>query len=510
VRRTKQRENTGSPERSRRHLLSVSVFLAAALVILVGPGQPVAGRPDARQPTVRRPGASRPNTASPEAATPAQSTQQTQAPAPVPPSTTASETLSLEEAWRIALEKNLTLGQQAFLLEQSREELKIQRAGYLPAFSVLGSYGYTSEVPELKLESPIPGLALPQIQAGTRDRYDAAASVDLPLFTGFRIGNQVRAAEMQFQAQTARKETLKSQILLLVGQLYFQIQENELQQKVLEQAVERAGHHLDRARSFYLAKQATAFDTLEVGNRRLQLESQLEKLVNLHEVLASKLAHAINVTFVPQVAPVAVETVNLSLGELDGYMSQALRERAELKETSSLEKGQLFRMRAVRAAQFPQLYANASYHYGRPGVNFFEDEWMEYYTVGLNLRWQVWNWLQDQRQVKKARLDHERLGLQMEQLELDVRQQVTEAYQQLKTVRQQIELQRRLVSQERERYRITRENYEQANATSLDLSMAENTLASAELTLKQNYMEWFRHKLELQFATGRIGKESLD
>ena len=428
--------------------------------------------------------------------------------AQAPPAATG--VLSLADAWRIALEKNLTLGQQELLLAQSQEELKIQRAAYLPALSLLGSYGYTSEVAELQLQLPIPGVTLPRIQAGTYDRYDAAASIDFPLFTGFRIRNQVRAAEMQVQAQAARQEAARSQILLLVGALYFQTQENELQQQVLEQAAERAGRHLDRARSFFLAKQATAFDTLEVANRKLELENQLDRLKSLHEVLTSKLAHAINVASAPRVAPVAVEAVNLSMGELDEYVAQALAERAELKETSSLEKGQLFRTRAVRAAQFPQLYANASYHYARPGVNYFEDEWMDYYTVGLNLRWQVWNWLQDQRQVKKARLDRERLGLQLEQLELDVRQQVTEAYQQLRTARRQIELQRRLVSQEQERYRITRENYEQANATSLDLSIAENTLTSAELTLKQNYMEWFRHKLELQFATGRIGRESLD
>ena len=426
------------------------------------------------------------------------------------PSVHAPGVLALEEAWRIALEKNLTLGQQELLLAQSQEELKIQRAGCLPALSLLGSYGYTSEVAELQMDLAIPGVTPPRIQAGTYDRYDAAVSIDQPIFTGFRIRNQVRASEMQVQAQAARREAYRSQVLLLVGSLYFQTQENELQQQVLEQAAERAGRHLDRTRGFFLAKQATAFDTLEVANRKLELENQLQRLASLHEVLTSKLAHAMNVASVPRVEPVAVETVNLSLGEMDEYVAQALSERPELKETSSMEKGQLFRARAVRAAQFPQLYANASYHYGRPGVDFFEDEWMDYYTVGVSLRWQVWNWLQDQRQVKKARLDRERLGLQMEQLELDVRQQVTEAYQQLRTARQQIELQRRLVSQERERYRITRENYEQANATSLDLSIAENTLTSAELTLRQDYMEWFRHKLELQFATGRIGRESLD
>jgi outer membrane protein TolC len=418
--------------------------------------------------------------------------------------------LTLDDAWRIALEKNLTLGQQELLLRQSQEELRIQRAGYLPTLSLLGSYGYTSEVAEIQLQLPIPGVTLPKRQAGTYDRYDAAASIDQPLFTGFRIRNQVRAADMQVQAQAARQDAVRNQILLLVGTLYFQTQENELQQQVLEQAAERAGSHLDRTRSFFLAKQATAFDTLEVANRKLELGNQLEMLKSLHEVLTSKLAHAINMASEPRVSPVTVDAIDLSVGGLDEYVAQALAERAELKEMSSLEKGQLYRMRAVRAAQFPQLYANASYHYARPGVNYFEDQWMDYYTVGLNVRWQVWNWLQDQRQVEKARLDRERLGLQLRQLELDVRQQVTEAYQQLKTARQQIELQRRLVSQEQERYRITRENYEQANATSLDLSMAENTLTSAELMLKNDYMEWFRHKLELQSATGRIGRESLD
>jgi outer membrane protein TolC len=502
--------------------------VAISLVTLMCSGRPAAAQPDFRSLVISRPSAAappgeasarptqQPRTAAqarawyetrPEAlAAQAPAASQTQAEAP------AAQTgaLSLDEAWRIALEKNLALGQQALLLQQSQEELRIQRAEYLPSLSATGTYGYTSKVAKLQLELPIPGLTLPQIQAGTRDRYDAAATVDLPVFTGFRIENQVRAAEQQLRAQTARKESLRSQILLLVGQLYFQIQQNELQQQAIEQAVERAGHHLEMARSMYLAKQATTFDTLEVANRKLQLESQFEMLVNLHEVLASKLGHAINVTFAPRVVPAAVETADLSLGELNQYLEQALRERPELRETSSLEKGQLFRMRAVRASQLPQLYANASYHYARPGVNFFEDKWMEYYTVNLSIRWQLWNWLQDQREVRKARLDYERLGLQVEQLRLDVRQQVTEAYQQLKTARQQIELQRRLVEQEKERYRITRENYQQASATSLDLSMAENTLTSAELTLRQNYMEWFGHKLELQFATGAIGKESLD
>jgi outer membrane protein len=416
--------------------------------------------------------------------------------------------VSLEEAWRIALENNLTLGQQDLLLRQSEEELGIQSAGRLPTLSTVGSYSYTSEIAVMEIASPLPGVTLPRIEAGTRNRYDVAAVLDQPIFTGFRTSNQINAARQQLLAQKSRREAVENQILLLVGQLYFQTQENELQRQVVEQAIERADHHLDKVRSFYFAKQAMAFDTLEVANRRLQLKSQLGMLLNQHEVLTSKLGHAMNVQFSPNVVPVPAEGPSLLLDDLGEYLDSAAKERPELMEMVSLEKGALFRMRALRSAYLPQLYATASYHYGRPGANFFEDEWVDYYTVGLNVRWQVWNWLQDQRQVRRARLEHERVALQAEQLKLDVQQQVTEAYQQLKTTREQIELHRQLVNQERERYRITRENYEQANATSLDLSIAENTLTSAELTLKQNYTEWVRNLLQLQFATGRVGEES--
>ena len=418
------------------------------------------------------------------------------------------QTLTLEDAWRIALSNNLSLQQQEKLLSQAREELAIQKAGYLPTLSTLATYGYTSEIAKFQVPIAFPGIPPIDIEAGTKDRYDLAAQIDQPLFTGFRTRNLVKSASEQFRAQSAQKDVTSNQILLQVGLLYYQIQLDYLQQKVLEQAIQRADRHLEKVRSFYWAEQRTAFDTLEVANRKLQLQSQLEKLRDLHPVLVSRLAHLLSLDYAPEVPELSVENADLTLGDLNEYQNVAISNRPELRQIGFAQRGQSFRVKALKSAYFPQLYASASYHHAKPGVNFFKDEWMDYYTLGLSLRWQLWNWKQDQRQVQKARLDYERLDLQSQQLLLDVRQQVTEAFQQLQTVRQQIELQRQLVTQERERYRITKENYEQAHATSLDLSMAENTLTSAELTLKQNYIEWLQNRLQLQSATGRIGKES--
>jgi outer membrane protein TolC len=420
----------------------------------------------------------------------------------------SSQTLTLEDAWRIALSNNLSLQQQEMLLRQAKEELAIQKAEYLPTLSTIATYGYTSEIAKFQVPITFPGIPPIEIEAGTKDRYDVAAQIDQPLFTGFRTPNLVKSASEQFRAQSAQKEVTSNQILLQVGILYYQTQLDYLQQKALEQAIQRADHHLAKVRSLYTAQQATAFDTLEVGNRKLQLQSQLEKLRDLHPILVSKLVHLLNLEYTPVIPEMSVENAELTLGDLGEYQAVAISNRPELRQIGFARLGQSFRVKALKSSYFPQLYASASYHHAKPGVNFFRDEWMDYYTVGLNLRWQLWNWKQDQRQVEKARLDYERLDLQSQQLLLDVRQQVTETFQQLQTVRRQIELQRQLVAQELERYRITKENYEQGYATSLDLSTSENTLTSAELMLKQNYVEWLQYRVQLQFATGRIGKES--
>ncbi|NIW78052.1 MAG: TolC family protein, partial [Calditrichae bacterium] len=108
------------------------------------------------------------------------------------------------------------------------------------------------------------------------------------------------------------------------------------------------------------------------------------------------------------------------------------------------------------------------------------DEWMNYYTVGVNLQWSLWNWGQDFKRVKQARYEYDRLDLRNRDLIKRINQEVEETYRRLENVREQIVLQRKLVKQERNQYQITRELYSQAQATSLDLSDAERRLTEAD------------------------------
>ena len=417
----------------------------------------------------------------------------------------SQQELTLKQAWDYTKHNNYTLQQQEVLISKMTEEVSIQKIGYLPTFNAFASYNYVSELARIDIPILLPGLNIPTIEAGVNNQYDLGFMVLQPIFLGFRTTNLVKSATQQLHAQTVQKAVVQNGLLLQVGLLYYNIQLNLMQQDVLSESIKRANNQLQRMHNLFDADQITAFDTLEVANRKLQLHNHLLKLDNLNQILVSKLGHILNKEDLPNIERLTPESVDLTLKELTDYQNQAVQQRPELQQILSLQQAQSFGMKALKSAYYPQIYSSFSYHYARPGVNFFKDEWMDYYTAGVKLQWNLWNWKKDQRKVRQMSYEKQRLGLQNQQLIQNIQQQVKEAYQQLKTTLQQIQLQKQLLQQEKERYRITEEKYQQGQISALDVSTAEHALTQAHLEQQKNYINWYQYRLQLDFANGKIG-----
>jgi outer membrane protein len=418
----------------------------------------------------------------------------------------SAQELTLEDAWQIALQKNLTLQQVEKSIQQAKEEIKIQQTGFLPSIGGSASYHYQSKIPSLELPFQLPGQVQISIEAGFKNQYDLNVGVQQPIFTGFRTYHLAKAAKDRFQARLAGKKGTQNQLLLQIGQLYYTIQSNLLQQDIISQSIQRADNQLQKVTSLLEAQQAIPFDTLEIANRKLQQQIHLKNLENVYQILLSRFNYLLNTDSVRAVHKVSIESMALSLNNLGDYQKAALEQRPELTQLNFNKKAQSNQIKVFRSALLPQVYANGSYHYARPGVNFFKDDWMDYYTVGLNLQWSLWNWGRDYRKVKQARYEYDRLNLQNRELVNRITQQVKETYRYLENVREQIELEQKLIDQERKRYQMTEDMYLQAQATSLDLSDAERRLTEADLLLKEKYMEWHQYHLKMDYVTGTIGQ----
>jgi outer membrane protein TolC len=138
--------------------------------------------------------------------------------------------------------------------------------------------------------------------------------------------------------------------------------------------------------------------------------------------------------------------------------------------------------------------------------DLFIDEWTNFYSVMINFQWELWNWNRDSKKVQQAKLDIQNLELQELQLIQDIKHQINVAFQNLQSAQKKIKLQQKLVSQEKERYRITEERYNQGLVTFLDLDSSELAYTEAEIELHKDYITWYKNRLQLNFATGKISQ----
>jgi len=421
--------------------------------------------------------------------------------------TVAQQNLSLQELWQIMKENNYTLQQQQNLIDAAVEDVSIQSAAQYPVFSMGAAFNHQSEIASLTLPLPasLTGGNPISKEAGVKDQYDLSVSVYQPIFTGFRTSSLISAANQQLQSKEIEKKVVGNKLMLAVGNLYYQSQLNLLQRKVLEQSEKRIENQLTLIRNLMEAEQKTAFDTLEVANRKLTIQSQLIKLKDSYEIVLSKIRYLINTENFSDLKTFNSSEVSLAIPDLQDIQNTAINNRLELKLLYKQKKSVEYNKSALKSSYYPQIFANASYHYAKPGVNFFQNEWMDYYTAGVKLQWELWAWGQSKSKVRQTQLTIEKIDLQNEQLKKDIMQQVEEAHKNLEMTKTQINLNKNLVAVEKERYRIVKDNYEQGLSTTIDLNNAEHSLTAAELELQKEYISWFQNKLMLDYATGMIG-----
>lgn len=415
----------------------------------------------------------------------------------VPALLIGQDKLTLEQAWAIALKNNYTIQQQENLIEKAREEISIQKTGYYPSLStsgLLARANFDKFPMKLPNESGKVGIDL------------ISLSVNQSIFTGLRTKNLVASAHEKLAAQEIKKSMIYNTVLIEVGNLYYDIQYNSLQQNALESSINRINNQQKKIYNLYLSEQATPFDTLEVSNKKLQIENQLAILKDAEKILWSNLRYLLNEEELSPLSILSLELIQFTLQDQTAYIHLATQTRPELKNLSAQKKAQIIYADVLKARYYPQLSASFGFNFLKMTGDLFIDEWTNFYSVMINFQWELWNWNRDSKKVQQARLDIQNLELQELQLIQDIKHQINVAFQNLQSAQKKIKLQQKLVSQEKERYRITEERYNQGLVTFLDLDSSELAYTEAEIELHKDYITWYKNRLQLNFATGKISQ----
>lgn len=417
----------------------------------------------------------------------------------------AQQEVDLNQALRIAREKNLTLLQQKSAERIARLEERVRQSQRLPSLDVSLSSLYFSEVNEIDLSRTI-GIPDRRVQLGGHDRTELQVSVRQPIFTGYRIESGVDLARNRTLSERVKFELLSDEVLHRVYLLYYQAKSLDNQKEILQASLERLGVQLQNVRNLFQAAQAMAFDTLQVYNQRLAVQIDLENNRSARRLTDLQMARLLDLPAVHIVVTAPLPRPASALPTLEELKSQAAQKRPELRRVQLAREEANIQQRLARAAYFPAVFAQANLHYAKPGLDPVQNEWMTYFSAGVSLQWNLWRWKGDRRKVEEFVVLNNRLSLEQRELLRGIENEVAESYEKLSLALKQLRLAEQLQAQQEERYRIVSVQHRTGLASTNELITAETDLTRAQLQTQQALVSYYIHRANLRKAVGTIGE----
>ncbi len=296
-------------------------------------------------------------------------------------------------------------------LEAHASDLRIgnHKAGRLPQFQLLADAGYQSEVVVIPVN--VPGV---EVARPPKDRYQASLRADWLLWDGGISGARSDAERARLAASLASLDAELFGLRMEVNDVFFGAL---LLQEALGESdllIEDLSARLAELRQRVLQGSALAGDTavvraelLRAGQQRDAISSERRAALEVLGRLTGRVISDRDAMVLPDLAPEMGSLPDqIADGTLRGEVPEAVRIHPQYRLFDA-RRAQLEREAAVvRAARIPQLAAFGELSYGSPGFEQFTRSFHDYWQVGVQLKWQPWNWNKRSREIEG--LDTER------------------------------------------------------------------------------------------------------
>lgn len=409
-----------------------------------------------------------------------------------------SEELDLDKIVALAKTNNLQLQQMKTAVAISEFETSIQQGDRLPKLYLNSNISYISE----KIKNPSPLNPAIVTEIGSKDKYDFYVQVKQPLFTGFALSNRLYASQKDKQLADLKYKTACNDITYKAKTLYFQIQAMNLRIQTIDSALQRMDDQCKLIKDMYQSGQVLALDTLNISNRKLELLTQRKKAEHDSIILLHSLQTLLHLSETPTVTLSELKE-QFSIQSEQEYYQRALANRADYQQLLVQNQSQYFKKKALQGSLYPQLYAQAEYHYGRPGIQTFLNEWRDYYDAGVSFSWLVFDWNQNRSRVNQMERQLDITKNQQQQLEEQIVKDLNDLLERVASAQESIDLQQQLAQQESKNYQYYTQKYKQGLTTSSEVRKAETQLTDALLQKQQSVLELNMLNAQLEYIIAK-------
>jgi outer membrane protein TolC len=369
-----------------------------------------------------------------------------------------------------------------------------------------GSYLFKSENMEIAFpdSQPAPGITIPGIRktAGAKHNYDLKLSMVQPIYTGGILSN---SAEMESQKLRLEQHITALRKLAVAGEIktsYFTYRLLQYKKKSLEVLIKNLELHRQRISDYFKENLVKKSDLLETDIKISEAEinlAELEQLIKAEKILFSRLCSL----EVDNIEPNHQETV----GSLDQSLNFFKSNHPVLKTVEQNIRLLQLKKKINSGQYLPQVSSFAELHYGRPGIDFFKNEWSLYFQGGISVNYKLFDWNKLKKENSVVNLSIQKLDNRKNELITDARKNLAQLYEKKKSIENQLNLLNKILDSAAEDSALKEELYKEQQVSNIDYL---SSLLAVEKYRSMNDERKVEHqlvKLNINLIIGRYGEE---
>ena len=295
-----------------------------------------------------------------------------------------SQQISLEDCYELVT-INYPLAQQSALLEKQNDiDLEVIGTEKLPQLELSAQATYQSDVI---------GLPISDIDRLNKDQYRATVSVNQLIYGGGVIDASLNAKSASLKTQQKQVEVNLYQLKRQVNQLYFSILLLQERSGLLTAKQDQLKANLKEVTSGIQNGVLLPASDKILQAELIKIQQQFTEIDlnknSLTQTLSSLIGKEIALTSVFQNPYISIDLqTEIKRPELELFQLQ--REQIEFSE------------QLISKQITPKILGFATGGYGSPGLNVLDNSFQPFYTVGVKLNWNPFDWNANKKKRESA------------------------------------------------------------------------------------------------------------
>lgn len=428
---------------------------------------------------------------------------------------TQKKVIKLDECIEMARQNNSDFILKQMSVKRAEANLKLARSTRLPHVNFDATYNHVSEAVKAQIGGlnlqvpyfPEPVAIQPiEFQLGSQDNYSFKLGVTQPLFTGFRISNMIKASESQLQAEILNLNVELNGLIFNIKSAYFNLVKSYKFKEITETSLELVQAHLSDVKNLYEQGMVPKNEVLKIEIKVSEVELKMNKADHAIELATLNLLNLIGMDSNQRILPDLEAELEISDSGAKASAEAALSNRPELLVLSSSADAAQKYIDANKAGYYPQLSFISFYEYGKPAINMFKNEWMDYWAVGLAMKWNLWDWGGRKATIATAKVQKEQIIETQQMVKRFIEIDVQKAMLAKKEAEKNLKITLKKEQQAEENLRLVKDQFKQGMVTNTDFLDAETQLTQAKIENVQAKIDYRIAVADLDRAAGKVNE----